>query len=66
MTDLERLRGDLEKLTVAARTPMSERSCIASWEAVEELGDNCPLCGRACYAHELEEDRDARTAGKGS
>lgn len=38
---------------------MSE-PCIASWEAVEELGDNCPLCGRACYAHELEEDRDAR------
>jgi hypothetical protein len=34
-------------------------ACVASWEAVEELGDNCPLCGRACYAHELEEDRDA-------
>ena len=30
--------------------------CIATWEAVEELGDNCPLCGRACYTHELHED----------
>jgi hypothetical protein len=36
--------------------------CIASWEAVEELGDDCPLCGRACYAHDLEEDRDAARA----
>lgn len=43
---------------------MPAEPCIASWEAVEELGDNCPLCGRACYAHELEEDRDAARASR--
>jgi hypothetical protein len=41
---------------------MPAEPCIASWEAVEEFGDNCPLCGRACYTHELEEDCGARLA----
>lgn len=41
---------------------MAAEPCVATWEAVEELGDNCPLCGLACYTHEMWEDVEAARA----